>query len=280
MLNKLFSVVLVALFSSVQAQVVEQPLKFAKSKLSAVNIRCVAKNDQHHYNIYAKAGQYLSTSITSKQDNAQLSMHYQLGGQTRAIEMSVKLQNKAWYGVLPPADKNHYVLVVSPQATKSCYELFVGISVNKKDTTTFKQDIATVEQLRQTIDANKANYRKQSKDFNQLSNEGGKATYYYEGQTLKLIELSLYFDSGQVHNRFYFNHQQLIFTYNEGHAYNALIRTPALDTSKTRISVNHYYYKNQQLIQWIDDDKRQLYSGYAFNQRATKIAQLLSILLQ
>ncbi|GEM_PF-3458284 len=269
------------------AAVVGHSLKFPAGKLSSISAACVAVSDQDRYLLQAQAGQYLSTTVTALKNNAKLAIEYQIDGQAKTLMMNNPSHRKAWYGQLPKADNDVYQLLITPVAETSCYELFVGISASfnpqqLQQMQQLAQQTQIIDQAVALMNEAKDHYQPKTVIRNDLSDQGGKATFFYnDKQELSLLVLSIYFSNGEVHNCFYFDgQQQLLFMANEGHAYNAPLNSPQQNLSQTRISHHGYYYKNNQLIQWVDDEGRKISSGNAFSQRGAKIETLLNTLLK
>ncbi|EIC20778.1 hypothetical protein Thi970DRAFT_04434 [Thiorhodovibrio frisius] len=104
-------------------------------------------------------------------------------------------------------------------------------------------------------------------DISDLSTEGGEATAYRDVDgRIRLIELSLYFDTGMIREEFYFSEGSLIFVLRARHQYNApfylvqeeadAIGVEAFDAGKTRITEDRFYFQQGKMIRWLDDHRK------------------------
>ncbi len=99
-----------------------------------------------------------------------------------------------------------------------------------------------------------------------LSTEGGEAVSYRDkDNTLRLLALWRYGETGKQYDEYYFNNDSLLFIYSARHHYNAPfylddetakeMGAEAFDPQKTRVKENRYYFHDNHLIRWLDDDK-------------------------
>jgi hypothetical protein len=104
-------------------------------------------------------------------------------------------------------------------------------------------------------------------DISDLSTEGGEATAYRDADgRIRLIELSLYFDTGMIREAFYFSEGFLIFVLRARHQYNApfylvqeeadAIGVEAFEAGKTRITEDRFYFQQGKMIRWLDDHRK------------------------
>ncbi len=99
-----------------------------------------------------------------------------------------------------------------------------------------------------------------------FSTEGGEAKAFrdHDGQ-IRLIELELYFDTGMTREAFYFSEGSLIFVLRARHQYNAPfyidqelseeLGTNAFDADKTTRSEDRFYFREDRMIRWLDNDR-------------------------
>jgi len=101
------------------------------------------------------------------------------------------------------------------------------------------------------------------------STEGGQAVAYYDGEDIKLIEVTWFGEMGKRKIEYYFDNEQLFFAFNTDYEYNRPIfwdkktakgygDNEAFDYSKTKIKENRYYFNNEQLIRWLDNEKKEV----------------------
>lgn len=101
------------------------------------------------------------------------------------------------------------------------------------------------------------------------STEGGQATGFYDNGEPKLIEVVLLGETGKKRCEYYFNSGKLIFAYNQGFHYNRPIywdeKTAKeneddefFDPNKTTVTEDRYYFDQEKLILWLDNDKKEV----------------------
>ena len=100
------------------------------------------------------------------------------------------------------------------------------------------------------------------------STEGGQATAYYDNEDLKLIEVVWLGETGKHHIEYYFNDGKLIFAFDQDFEYNRPIYwdketaeengdTQVFDPQKTNLKEYRYYFNNEKLFLWLDNDKKE-----------------------
>ncbi|MFC4219100.1 hypothetical protein [Flagellimonas marina] len=98
------------------------------------------------------------------------------------------------------------------------------------------------------------------------SAEGGQATAYYSVTEIKLIEVVLLGESGKKHIEYYFNDGELIFAFEQNFTYNRPVyknenidkeneKNEVFDYKKTIIKEDRYYFENEKLFLWLDNNK-------------------------
>ena len=100
------------------------------------------------------------------------------------------------------------------------------------------------------------------------SAEGGQATAYYESGNLKLIEVVWLGETGKNQIEYYFNDEKLIFAFDQDFDYNRPIYwdeekakengdNEVFDPEKTTVKEDRYYFDNEKLFLWLDNDKEE-----------------------
>lgn len=100
------------------------------------------------------------------------------------------------------------------------------------------------------------------------STEGGQATAYYDNGDLKLIEVLWLGETGKNQIEYYFNDGKLIFAFDQDFDYNRPIYwddktakengdNEAFDPKKTAVKEDRYYFYNEKLFLWLDNDKKE-----------------------
>ena len=101
------------------------------------------------------------------------------------------------------------------------------------------------------------------------STEGGQATAYYDKGDLKLIEVLWLGETGKKQIEYYFNDGKLIFAFDQDFDYNRPIYwdektaeengdKEVFDPKKTTVKEDRYYFNNEKLFLWIDNDKKEV----------------------
>jgi hypothetical protein len=100
------------------------------------------------------------------------------------------------------------------------------------------------------------------------STEGGQATAFYDHGELKLIKVVWLGEIGKNQIEYYFNDGQLIFAFDQDFDYNRPIYwdrkmakengdDEAFDPKKTTVKEDRYYFHNEKLFLWLDNDKKE-----------------------
>jgi hypothetical protein len=101
------------------------------------------------------------------------------------------------------------------------------------------------------------------------STEGGEGKAYFDKNDLKLIEIILYGETGKRIIEYYFDDEKLFFAFEQLFKYNAPIYLDKkrakeegydvyFDPDKTTVNENRYYFENEILIQWLDNNKNEI----------------------
>ncbi|MBU0647164.1 hypothetical protein KKC67_01200 [Patescibacteria group bacterium] len=106
---------------------------------------------------------------------------------------------------------------------------------------------------------NKINtYKIVEKDIPEESTEGGTAVYYFENENLKKIVATYLGESGKTVNEYYYKNEKLIFVLNQRCEYNVPIYDEFFDIKKSNIFEIRYYFNENKLIMWIDEEKKEI----------------------
>lgn len=99
------------------------------------------------------------------------------------------------------------------------------------------------------------------------STEGGQATAYYDSGNLKLIEVVWLGETGKNQIEYYFNDGKLIFAFHQSFEYNRPFYwdekrakengdNEFFDPQKTIVKEDRYYFNNEKLFLWLDNDQK------------------------
>lgn len=101
------------------------------------------------------------------------------------------------------------------------------------------------------------------------SAEGGIATAFYNRSNLKLIQVVWFGETGKKMIEYYFDNDKLIFAFEQAFKYNRPIYwtkkdsiemlddDEVFDPQKTEITENRYYFNNENLYRWLDNEKKE-----------------------
>ncbi len=101
------------------------------------------------------------------------------------------------------------------------------------------------------------------------STEGGEKKTYTNNKEFTVIEVDLFFETGNTHTEYYYKNKQLFFVFEKQATYNRPIYydkdyaleegdTEFFETKKTVFTENRYYFNNQKLIRWLNENKKEV----------------------
>lgn len=113
--------------------------------------------------------------------------------------------------------------------------------------------IQTIRRQYATINRHAAKYRKFKEELSGFSAEGGELLAYLNGSSIVKISATFYGELGRATDEFYYSNDKLIFIFRKQSFY----RRP-LSGKIVRTSENRYYFKDDKLIRWIDEEGKQV----------------------
>lgn len=104
-------------------------LAFGKNKISKTVSGSIVRGETKQYMLGGIMGKNMSVAITSTEDNAVITVEYaEKKGHWKALPGAEEgADAHAWYGVLPPSEKNQYRITVAATRGNASYDLFVGL---------------------------------------------------------------------------------------------------------------------------------------------------------
>jgi hypothetical protein len=126
-------------------------------------------------------------------------------------------------------------------------------------------EIANIRQAYEQTHYNLCKFKTTEFDAGVNSSEGVEAKAFRDknGQ-IKLIKTIIYGEMGKNTREYYYAHNQLIFVLDSTQTYNAPMYldnaqakaagVEPFDPTKTTTTENRYYFKNNQLIRWLDNN--------------------------
>lgn len=116
-----------------------------------------------------------------------------------------------------------------------------------------------IESIRQTYAATNrklARYKRVKKELSGFSTEGGVLTAYFDGPQIVKIAVTFYGESGKSSEEYYYRDGKLIFVFRTESRYNRPLSGRVVATT-----ANRFYFKDDKLIRWIDENGKQVSSS-------------------
>ena len=145
--------------------------------------------------------------------------------------------------------------------------LFFAISIiNVHSQDSIIKDIRTkYKEIRENL----SSYTLTKIDILNESTEGGEGKACFDKNDLKLIEVVWYGETGKRIIEYYFDNDKLFFAFDQLFEYNApmyLDKETAIeegyddyfDPEKTTVKEDRYYFENEILIRWLDNNKNEI----------------------
>jgi len=119
------------------------------------------------------------------------------------------------------------------------------------------------------IQYNIAVYDSTKTEFFDESSDGAEATAYSNGIDLKIIKVVWLGETGRRIIKYYFDNTKLIFAFNQDFVYNRpyywdekLAKENedkvVFDPKKTVVKEDRYYFKNEKLFLWLNNEKKEV----------------------
>ena len=115
--------------------------------------------------------------------------------------------------------------------------------------------IASIRQHYSQINRNAARYRKVKKDLSGFSEEGGTLVAYFDGPNIMKIAANFYGEGGKSYEEYYYWISKLIFVLRKESTYSRPLSGKIVKTTE-----NRFYFKDDHLIRWIDENAKQVAS--------------------
>lgn len=101
------------------------------------------------------------------------------------------------------------------------------------------------------------------------STEGGTLTGYYDGKNLKLMRITYYGETGKNIIEYFFDNDKVFFAFEKKFTYNRPIYwdkkhmeehgdSAVFDPSKSVITEDRYYFYNEKLFRWVDQNHKEV----------------------
>jgi hypothetical protein len=136
--------------------------------------------------------------------------------------------------------------------------VFLTLSVTAVPASPGPQNEDSIQSIRQhytQINANVPRYRRVKKELSGFSAEGGELLAYFHGPSIMKMVATYLGESGKASEEYYFWDGKLIFVLRTEFRYDEPLSGKV--TAKTE---NRFYFSNDKLIRWIDENGKQVAS--------------------
>jgi hypothetical protein len=132
-------------------------------------------------------------------------------------------------------------------AQKSKVDLGESTATANSDSVETKIIIARNEYHRITADSSK--FRIVTENLEGQSTEGGEIKKYYEGESLRIAQVTFYGEMGKSVTDYYFLNKELFFSFHRIYHYNVPIYMKGSTINK--VEEERFYFSKLRLIRWI-----------------------------
>jgi hypothetical protein len=116
-----------------------------------------------------------------------------------------------------------------------------------------EESIASIRQHCAKTNRSAAKYKKVKKDVSGFSAEGGQLVAYFDGPNIMKIAATFYGESGKAAEEYYYWDGKVIFVLRTDYRYNK-----PLSGRVVRTTVDRFYFSDDKLIRWIDENGKQV----------------------
>lgn len=116
--------------------------------------------------------------------------------------------------------------------------------------------IQSIRQQYAGINKRVARYKKVRKELSGFSAEGGQLFAYFDGPAIVKIAATYYGEGGRAEEEYYYQDGKLIFVYRKDSTYSKPMSGKVIRTSE-----NRFYFRNDQLIKWLDENGKEVSPG-------------------
>jgi hypothetical protein len=132
----------------------------------------------------------------------------------------------------------------------------VQISTGALVLTQTADPIESIRQQYAIINKGMAGYKTVKKQLSGFSAEGGELIAYFEGQSIMLITATYYGEMGKTVEEYYYWRERPIFVLRTELRYDKSFSSKVVRTTDSR-----FYFANNRLIRWIDENQKQMKPG-------------------
>lgn len=116
-----------------------------------------------------------------------------------------------------------------------------------------EEQIQSIRQHYGQINGGVPRYKRVKKNLTGFSAEGGELIAYFHGPTIMKMVATYYGETGRASEEFYYWDGKLIFVLRREHRYSKPLSGKIVSTKEDR-----FYFSNDKLIKWIDENAKQI----------------------
>jgi len=138
--------------------------------------------------------------------------------------------------------------------------LFLSLTLNG-NVTAKPQTVDPIPSIRRqyaAINKRAGSYRKVKKELSGFSLEGGQLVAYFDGPAIVKIVAAHFGEGGRTLEEYYYSNAKLIFVFSKESRYDRPLSGKVVRTEK-----NRFYFANDRLIQWLNDQGKPSPNGIA-----------------
>jgi len=154
---------------------------------------------------------------------------------------------------------HRYLVLVCTQPTKRILAVLIASLVSSMIWEASAQTTDAIQSIRKqyaAINKRVAQYKKVRKELSGFSAEGGRLIAYLDGSTIVKISATYYGETGKADEEYYYQDGKLIFVYRKDSTYSRPMSGKVIRTSE-----NRFYFQNDQLIKWLDENGKEVSAG-------------------
>ena len=129
--------------------------------------------------------------------------------------------------------------------------LFAGHSALAISQTESDVSINNIRRQYSAINNRSSRLKKVKKELSGFSLEGGQLLAYLDGPAIVKLVATHYGEMGRTSEEYYYSNGKLIFVFEKVFHYNKPMTGKAVRTTE-----NRYYFDNDQMIRWIDENQK------------------------
>ncbi|MBA3240662.1 MAG: hypothetical protein H0T60_05490 [Acidobacteria bacterium] len=131
-----------------------------------------------------------------------------------------------------------------------------GVIPVSANSTQEKDAISSIRRRYANINKSLAKYRVVKKELSGFSTEGGELTAYFDGPAIVKMAATYQGETGRSFEEFYYLNEKLIFVFRKQDTYDQ-----PLSGKVVRTRANRFYFSNDELVRWINEDAKQVAPG-------------------